>query len=132
MNNNFEHEGVDENTVGNQGNGFVGVVGNRGNGAGNGRRMSIHEHISQRREGVGSAINLPPLPPNISLIFSTNLLSNIKDNTFNGTELEDAQEHVETIEDLMVGFNVAGVDEDGIMLRVFPKTLGGGGRQRTG
>ena len=52
-------------------------------------------------------------------------MANLKDNTFHGSELEDAQEHVETFEEIMEGYNVAGVTEDQIMLRVFPMTLTG-------
>ena len=101
--------------------------GTQGNnhGVGNGRRMSILDHVSQRREGTGSSIYLPPVPANTSLVLNAHIMANLKDNTFCGSDLEDAQEHLDAIEEIMEGYKVAGVTQDQIMLRVFPRTLTG-------
>ncbi|GKB97062.1 hypothetical protein Tco_0983199, partial [Tanacetum coccineum] len=47
----------------------------------------------------------------------------LRDNTFSGSENEDANEHIEKVLEIFDLFNIPDVTQDQLLLRVFPITL---------
>ncbi|GKF71083.1 hypothetical protein Tco_0207197, partial [Tanacetum coccineum] len=52
-------------------------------------------------------------------------LKELRDNTFSGSDNEDANEHIEKVLEIVDLFHIPDVTQDQIMLRVFPMSLTG-------
>ncbi|GJR80614.1 ribonuclease H-like domain-containing protein [Tanacetum coccineum] len=85
----------------------------------------IEEYMAQIREEAGSGI----MRPSFGTRFASNLRVNFsrmkepRENTFSGTKTEDANEHIDKILSIVNLFHKPDVNEDQLMLRVFPMTL---------
>ncbi|GKF40238.1 hypothetical protein Tco_0120299, partial [Tanacetum coccineum] len=52
-------------------------------------------------------------------------LKELRENTFSGSEHEDANEHIEKVLEIVDLFHIPEVTQDQVMLRVFPMSLTG-------
>ncbi|GJW41727.1 hypothetical protein Tco_0067572 [Tanacetum coccineum] len=71
------------------------------------------------RSGVSTTTNTPYAQMFISQRYAFNMIDELRDNTFSGSEQEDANEHIEKVLDIVDLFHIPKVTQDQIMLRAF-------------
>ncbi|GKA26993.1 hypothetical protein Tco_0713161 [Tanacetum coccineum] len=105
-------------------------------------RSSTHEQLTPfkepEQEFQPSRKLFKTLTLNESRSHEYNLFSNLeenseeeelRDNTFSGSDHEDANEHIEKVLETVNLFNVPNITQDQIMLQVFPMSLTGAARR---
>ncbi|GJV28284.1 hypothetical protein Tco_1384732 [Tanacetum coccineum] len=83
---------------------------------------TIHE---QNRADYGSGIARPKIDDKYHFELKGQFLKELRENTFSGSDHEDANEHIEKVLEIVDIFHVPNITQDQIMLRVFPMSLNG-------
>lgn len=74
------------------------------------------------RDNAGLGIMRPAFEEDIKFEMKGQFLKELRENTFSGSEFEDANEHVEKVLEIFDLFHSPNVSLDHVMLRIFPKT----------
>ncbi|GKC50465.1 retrovirus-related pol polyprotein from transposon TNT 1-94 [Tanacetum coccineum] len=77
---------------------------------------TMEQYMSKTRENYGSGVTTP-------FELKGQFLKELRDNTFSGSEHEDANEHIEKVLEIVDLFHIPKVTQDQIMLRAFPVSL---------
>ncbi|GKA17909.1 retrovirus-related pol polyprotein from transposon TNT 1-94 [Tanacetum coccineum] len=86
---------------------------------------TMEQYISKTQENYGSGITRPTINQDTPFEFKGQFLKELHDNTFSGSEHEDANEHMEIVLEIIDLFHIPKVTQDQIMLRDFPVSLTG-------
>ncbi|GJS59361.1 RNA-directed DNA polymerase, eukaryota, reverse transcriptase zinc-binding domain protein [Tanacetum coccineum] len=86
---------------------------------------SMEQYISKTRENYGSGVIRPTINQDTPFELKGQFLKKLHDNTFSGSEHEDANEHIEDVLEIVDLFHILKVTQDQIMLRAFPVSLTG-------
>ncbi|GJS29972.1 putative ribonuclease H-like domain-containing protein [Tanacetum coccineum] len=86
---------------------------------------TMEQYISKTQENYGSGITRPTINQDTPFEFKGQFLKELHDNTFSGSEHEDANEHMEIVLEIIDLFHIPKVTQDQIMLRAFPVSLTG-------
>ncbi|GJZ41221.1 hypothetical protein Tco_0588107 [Tanacetum coccineum] len=86
---------------------------------------TIEEYMSKTRADYGSGIARPKIDDKYHFKLKGQFLKELRDNTFSGSEHEDANEHIEKVLEIVDLFHVLNITQDQVMLRVFPMSLTG-------
>ncbi|GJU04195.1 hypothetical protein Tco_1114533 [Tanacetum coccineum] len=86
---------------------------------------TIEEYMSKTRADYGSGIARPKIEDNVSFEFKGLFLKELCDNTFSGSDFEDANEHIEKVLKIVDLFHIPNITIDQVMLRAFPMSLTG-------
>ncbi|GJU79463.1 hypothetical protein Tco_1281828 [Tanacetum coccineum] len=95
------------------------------------RRQDFHsngvmeQYISKTRADYGSSIARPKIDDKDHFELKGQFLKELRDNTFSGSDYEDANEHIEKVLEIVDLFHVPNITQDQIMIRVFPINLTG-------
>ncbi|GJY85342.1 hypothetical protein Tco_0499368 [Tanacetum coccineum] len=81
---------------------------------------TMEQYMSKTRENYGSGVTRPTINQDTSFELKGQFLKEIHDNTFSGSEHEDANEHIEKVLEIVDLFHIPKVTQDQIMLRAFP------------
>ncbi|GJZ32243.1 hypothetical protein Tco_0577679 [Tanacetum coccineum] len=81
------------------------------------------QYMSKTRENYGSGITRPTINQDTPFELKGQFLKELCDNTFSGSEHEDANEHIEKVLEIVDLFHIPIVTQDQIMLRAFPVSL---------
>ncbi|GKG42329.1 hypothetical protein Tco_0476627, partial [Tanacetum coccineum] len=81
--------------------------------------------MSETRENYGSGITRPTINQDTPFELKGQFLKELRDNTFSGSEHEDANEHIEKVLEIVDLFYIPKVTEDQIMLCAFLISLTG-------
>ncbi|GKE07967.1 hypothetical protein Tco_1411518 [Tanacetum coccineum] len=84
---------------------------------------TIEQYMSKTRADYGSGIARPKIDDKHHLELKGQFLKDLQDNTFSGSDHEDANEHIEKVLEIVDLFHVSNITKDQIMLRVFPMSL---------
>ncbi|GJZ93475.1 hypothetical protein Tco_0665540 [Tanacetum coccineum] len=85
----------------------------------------MEEYMMKTREDYGSGIARLKIDDKAPFELKGQFLKELHDNTFSGSDNEDANEHVEKVLKIVDLFHIPEVTQDQIMLRVFPISLTG-------
>ncbi|GJR24125.1 hypothetical protein Tco_0972652 [Tanacetum coccineum] len=88
-------------------------------------KPTMEEYITKTREDYGSGIARPKFDKDTKFELKGQFLKELCDNTFSGSENENANEHIERVLEVVDLFTIADVTQDQLMLRVFPISLTG-------
>ncbi|GJY16652.1 hypothetical protein Tco_0387074 [Tanacetum coccineum] len=79
--------------------------------------------MEQKQNCYGSGIAKPKIDNKDHFELKDQFLKELRDNTFSGSNHEDANEHIEKVLEIVDLFHVPNITQDQIMLRVFPIAL---------
>ncbi|GJT32452.1 hypothetical protein Tco_0922871 [Tanacetum coccineum] len=86
---------------------------------------TIKQYMSMTRTDYGSGVARPKIEEKDSFELKGQFLKELRENTFSGSDNEDANEHIEKVLEIVDLFHVPNITEDQLMLRVFPISLTG-------
>ncbi|GJW53813.1 retrovirus-related pol polyprotein from transposon TNT 1-94 [Tanacetum coccineum] len=86
---------------------------------------TMEQYMSKTRENYGSGVTRPTINQDTPFELKGQFLKELRDNTFSGSEHEDANEHIEKVLEIVDLFHIPKVTQDQIMLRAFPVSLTG-------
>ncbi|GJW58283.1 retrovirus-related pol polyprotein from transposon TNT 1-94 [Tanacetum coccineum] len=86
---------------------------------------TMEQYMSKTREDYGSGVTRPTINQDTPFELKGQFLKELHDNTFSGSEQEDANEHIEKVLEIVDLFHIPKVTQDQIMLRAFPVSLTG-------
>ncbi|GJS30741.1 uncharacterized mitochondrial protein-like protein [Tanacetum coccineum] len=81
------------------------------------------ETISKTRANYGSGIARPKIDDKDHFELKGQFLKDLCDNTFSGSDHEDANEHIEKVLEIFDLFHIPNITQDQVMLRLFPMSL---------
>ncbi|GJS48028.1 hypothetical protein Tco_0598149 [Tanacetum coccineum] len=88
-------------------------------------RETMEQYMSKTRGDYGSGVTRPTINQDTHFELKGKFLKELRDNTFSGSEHEDANEHIEKVLEIVDLFHIPKVTQDQIMLRAFPVSLTG-------
>ncbi|GJY76274.1 retrovirus-related pol polyprotein from transposon TNT 1-94 [Tanacetum coccineum] len=86
---------------------------------------TMEQYMSKTRENYGSGVTRPTINQDTPFELKGQFLKELRDNTFSGSEHEDANEHIEKVLEIVDLFHILKVTQDQIMLRAFLVSLTG-------
>ncbi|GJX12732.1 hypothetical protein Tco_0204490 [Tanacetum coccineum] len=86
---------------------------------------TMEQYMSKTRADYGSGIARPKIDDKGHFELKGQFLKELRDNTFSGSDHEDANEHTEKVLEIVDLFHVPNITQDQIMLRVFSMSLTG-------
>ncbi|GJS75035.1 hypothetical protein Tco_0724916 [Tanacetum coccineum] len=81
--------------------------------------------MSKTRADYGSGIARPKIDEKYSFKLKGQFLKELRDNTFSGSNHEDANGHIEKVLKIVDFFHIPNITQDQVMLRAFPMSLTG-------
>ncbi|GJR47056.1 hypothetical protein Tco_1315159 [Tanacetum coccineum] len=84
---------------------------------------TMEEYMTKTRDEYRSRIVRPKIDDKARFELKGQFLKELRDNTFSGSDNEDANEHIEKVLEIVDLFHIPEVTQDQIMLRVFPMSL---------
>ncbi|GJW02017.1 retrovirus-related pol polyprotein from transposon TNT 1-94 [Tanacetum coccineum] len=86
---------------------------------------TMEQYMSKTRGNYGSGVVRPKINDKTHFELKGQYLKELRENTFSGSEHEDANEHIEKVLEIVDLFHIPEVTQDQVMLRVFPMSLTG-------
>ncbi|GKE78794.1 hypothetical protein Tco_1544914, partial [Tanacetum coccineum] len=86
---------------------------------------TMEQYMSKTRGDYGSGVTRPEINQDTHFELKGKFLKELCENTFSGSEIEDANEHNEKVLEIVDLFHIPKVTQDQIMLRAFPVSLTG-------
>ncbi|GJT81918.1 hypothetical protein Tco_1056260 [Tanacetum coccineum] len=86
---------------------------------------TLEQYMSKTRADYGSGIVRPKIDDKDHLEQKGQFLKELRDNTFSGSDHEDANEHIEKVLEIVDLFHIPNITQDQVMLRAFPMSLTG-------
>ncbi|GJU92575.1 putative reverse transcriptase domain-containing protein [Tanacetum coccineum] len=86
---------------------------------------TMEQYMSKTRADYGSGIASPQIDDKDHFELKGQFLKELRDNTFSGSDHEDANKHIEKVLEIVDLFHVPNITQDQIMLRVFLMSLTG-------
>ncbi|GJT66504.1 retrovirus-related pol polyprotein from transposon TNT 1-94 [Tanacetum coccineum] len=86
---------------------------------------TMEEYMCKTRGDYGSGVTRPKIDDKYHFELKGQFLKELRDNTFNGSDHEDVNEHIEKVLKIVDLFHVPNITQDQIMLCVFPLSLTG-------
>ncbi|GJZ24367.1 hypothetical protein Tco_0561826 [Tanacetum coccineum] len=84
---------------------------------------TMEQYMSKTRTDYGSGVARPKIDNKDQFELKGQFLKELRENTFSGSDNEDANEHIEKVLEIVDLFHVPNITEDQLMLRVFPISL---------
>ncbi|GKC50060.1 hypothetical protein Tco_1072805 [Tanacetum coccineum] len=86
---------------------------------------TMERYMSKTRGDYGSGVTRPSINQDTHFELKGQFLKELRDNTFNGSEHENANEYIEKVLEIVDLFHIPKITQDQIMLRSFPVSLTG-------
>ncbi|GJV44942.1 hypothetical protein Tco_1429478 [Tanacetum coccineum] len=86
---------------------------------------TMEEYMMKTQEDYGLGIARPKFDKDAKFELKGQFLKELREHNFSGLENEDANEHIETVLEIVDLFTIPDVTRDQLMLLVFPITLTG-------
>ncbi|GKD83788.1 hypothetical protein Tco_1350627 [Tanacetum coccineum] len=84
---------------------------------------TMEQYMSMTRGDYGSGITRPSINQDAHFVLKGQFLKELRDNTFSGSEHEDANEHIKMVLEIVDLFHILKITQDQIMLRAFPGAI---------
>ncbi|GKD80927.1 hypothetical protein Tco_1347766 [Tanacetum coccineum] len=81
---------------------------------------TMEQYMSKTHGDYGSGVTRPKINTDTHFELKGKFLKELRDNTFSGSEHEDANEHIEKVLEIVDLFHIPHITKDQIMLRAFP------------
>ncbi|GKE19164.1 putative ribonuclease H-like domain-containing protein [Tanacetum coccineum] len=86
---------------------------------------TMEQYMSKTRTDYGSGVARPKIDNKDQFELKGQFLKELRENTFNGLDNEDANKHIEKVLEIIDLFHVPNITVDQLMLQVFPISLTG-------
>nr|GEV47635.1 hypothetical protein [Tanacetum cinerariifolium] len=86
---------------------------------------TMKQYMSKTRGNYGSGVVRPKINDKTHFELKRKYLQELRENTFSGSEHEDANEHIKKVLEIVDIFHIPEVTQDQVMLQVFPMSLTG-------
>ncbi|GKD42601.1 hypothetical protein Tco_1267246 [Tanacetum coccineum] len=86
---------------------------------------TMEQYMSKTRADYGSGVARPKIKDKDNFKLKGQFLRELRTNTFNGSDNEDANEHIEKVLEIVDFFHIPNITIDQVMLRAFPMSLTG-------
>ncbi|GJY90034.1 hypothetical protein Tco_0505230 [Tanacetum coccineum] len=86
---------------------------------------TMEQYMSKTRTDYGSGVSSPKIDNKDQFELKGQFLKELRENTFSGSNNEDANEHIEKVLKIVDLFHVLNITVDQLMLRVLPISLTG-------
>ncbi|GKA11187.1 hypothetical protein Tco_0690620 [Tanacetum coccineum] len=86
---------------------------------------TMEQYMSKTHGNSGSGVVRPKINDKTHFELKGQYLKELRENTFSGSELEDANENIKKFIEIIDLFHIPKVTQDQVMLRVFPMSLTG-------
>ncbi|GJW23140.1 hypothetical protein Tco_0033762 [Tanacetum coccineum] len=86
---------------------------------------TMEQYMSKTRADYGSGVARPKIEDKDNFELKGQFLKELRDNTFSGSDHEDANEHIEKVLEIVDLFHIPNITIDQVMLRAFPMSLTG-------
>ncbi|GKE26226.1 hypothetical protein Tco_1441610 [Tanacetum coccineum] len=86
---------------------------------------TMEQYMSKTRTDYGSGVARPKIEEKDSFELKGQFSKELRENTFSGSDNEDAYEHIEKVLKIIDLFHIPNITVDQLMLRVFPISLTG-------
>ncbi|GKC09784.1 reverse transcriptase domain-containing protein [Tanacetum coccineum] len=86
---------------------------------------TMEEYMIKTRADYGSGVTRPKIDDKDHFELKGQFLKELRDNTFSGSDHEDANEHIEKVLEIVDLFHIPNINQDQILLRAFPMSLTG-------
>ncbi|GJR76193.1 hypothetical protein Tco_0088558 [Tanacetum coccineum] len=86
---------------------------------------TMEQYMSKTQGDYRSGVTRPMINQDTHFELKEKFLKELRDNTFSGSEHEDANEHIEKVLEIVDLFHIPKITQDQIMLRAFPVSLTG-------
>ncbi|GJY72426.1 hypothetical protein Tco_0476129 [Tanacetum coccineum] len=86
---------------------------------------TMEQYMSKTQTNYGPGVARPKIEEKDSFELKGQFLKELRENTFSGSDNEDANEHIEKVLEIVDLFHVPNITVDQLMLRVFPISLTG-------
>ncbi|GJV46324.1 hypothetical protein Tco_1430860 [Tanacetum coccineum] len=80
---------------------------------------TMEQYMSRTRADYGSGIARPKIEDKYNFDLKGQFLKELCDNTFSGSDHEDANEHIEKVLEIVNLFHIPNITQDQVMLRAF-------------
>ncbi|GJZ02345.1 hypothetical protein Tco_0520306 [Tanacetum coccineum] len=87
---------------------------------------TMEQYMSNTQTDYGSGVARPKIDSKDQFELKGQFLKELRENTFSGSDNEDANEHIEKVLEIVNLFHVPNITVDQLMLRVFPISLPAG------
>ncbi|GKA23804.1 hypothetical protein Tco_0709837 [Tanacetum coccineum] len=84
---------------------------------------TMEQYKSKTRANYGSGIARPKIEDKDSFELKGQFLKELRNNTFSGSDHEDANEHIEKVLEIVDLFHIPNITKNQAMLRAFPMSL---------
>ncbi|GJX68931.1 hypothetical protein Tco_0304658 [Tanacetum coccineum] len=84
---------------------------------------TIEEYMTKTQDGYRPGIARPKIDDKAHFELKGQFLKELRDNTFIGSNHEDANEHIEKVLEIVDLFHIPNIIQDQVMLRTFPMTI---------
>ncbi|GJY65928.1 hypothetical protein Tco_0468166 [Tanacetum coccineum] len=85
----------------------------------------MEQYMTKTRDDYGLGIAIPKFDDKAKFELKGQFLKELRENTFNGSDNKDANEHIERVLEIADLFTVPDVTQDQLMLRIFTISLTG-------
>nr|GEV04958.1 copia protein [Tanacetum cinerariifolium] len=86
---------------------------------------TMEQYMSKTRANYGSGVVRPKIKDKDHFELKGQFFKELRDNTFSGSEHEDANEHIEKVLEIVDLFHIPNITQDQVMLRAFDMSLTG-------
>ncbi|GJZ77792.1 hypothetical protein Tco_0642464 [Tanacetum coccineum] len=87
--------------------------------------LTIEQYLALSQENQAPGVVKPKIESNVNFEIKSQFMQELREETFSGNKNEDAHDHVDRVLNIVSLFNILGVSQDAVLLRVFPFTLTG-------
>ncbi|GKB68155.1 reverse transcriptase domain-containing protein [Tanacetum coccineum] len=94
--------------------------------------LTLEQYLALNRNNSHVGVKRPEIEKSIFFEIKSQLLRELRENTFSGVKTKDAMEHLRKILEIASLFNTPGISGNDIMLRIFPLTLTGAAKRWLG
>ncbi|GJY33907.1 hypothetical protein Tco_0418376 [Tanacetum coccineum] len=84
---------------------------------------TMEQYMSKTQADYGSGVARPKIEDKDNFELKGQFLKELRDNTFSGSDHEDANEHIEKVLEIVDLFHIPNITIDQVMLRAFPMSL---------
>ncbi|GJV20412.1 retrovirus-related pol polyprotein from transposon TNT 1-94 [Tanacetum coccineum] len=84
---------------------------------------TMEQYMSKTRGDYGQGVTRSSINPDTHFELKGQFFKELRDNTFSGSEHEDANEHIEKVLKIVDLFHISKITQDQIMLQAFPVSL---------
>ncbi|GJQ88944.1 hypothetical protein Tco_0000083 [Tanacetum coccineum] len=91
--------------------------------------LTMEQYLALTRGNQAPGVVKTEIGGNVYFEIKSQIMRELRENTFSGNKNDDARDHVERVLDIVSLFNIPRVTHDAVMLHVFPITLTGAAKR---